>query len=754
MLRRIAGFYRVQIELLWKWRPGRVALLKRAIVSLITGTIALLLTVVLLPGIRVDSLGTLVLAVVLLAAFNMLLRPVVLGLFAGISTVAVIVATVVMQVLSFLFVEWLIPAFVVDGLLAAFFGPIVYALFNTILAAVLNLDSDVTFYGALVAQLARRQPDTIVSDEPGMVIVQIDGLAQPILAHQIRAGRVPFIARWIRSREMTLDRWIALLPSQTSASQAGILHGNNSFIPAFRWWEKDSQRMLVSNHPADATEIVRRASNGEGLLSNNGASVGNLVSGDAVRSYITMATIKDPSQGLGHSHAWYAFFVSPDKYLRAAVLTVAEVFKEYFQSTRSHRRGIEPSMHRGMPYPIARAATNVVLRSLVTSLVMEEIYRGTPVIYVDFTDYDEIAHHSGPERSETLEALDGVDAQVRALVKATEDAPRPYRFVLLSDHGQSLGATFKQRYGKALEDVIAELMGGAQDVAAATGRVEEWGALNAVVTEAARAGGTTGALTKAAFGGRAEDGAIDLAPKSEQRVEPASSAMDDQPPELVVCASGNLALIYFPRLPGRVTLEQMAQHWPGMIEKLVAHPGVGLLMGRSASRGTTVMGKPGHKFLDDSGAVEGDDPTEPYGEYADAGLRRLDGMEHCPDLVAISLVDPGTGEVAAFEELIGSHGGLGGPQTEPFILYPSEWTIDEPLIGAEAVYWQLRRWLEASGIKLGKQPAAAASTDSVPAGAAQDSMPAGAAADSVPAGAAADSVPAGTVAAPPDEPTV
>ena len=75
---------------------------------------------------------------------------------------------------------------------------------------------------------------------------------------------------------MKLDKWTALLPSQTSASQAGILHGNNSFIPAFRWWEKDSQRMLVSNHPDDAAEIVRRASNGEGLLSNDGASVGNL----------------------------------------------------------------------------------------------------------------------------------------------------------------------------------------------------------------------------------------------------------------------------------------------------------------------------------------------------------------------------------------------------------------------------------------------------------------------------------------------
>jgi hypothetical protein len=68
--------------------------------------------------------------------------------------------------------------------------------------------------------------------------------------------------------------------------------------------------------------------------------------------------------------------------------------------------------------------------------------------------------------------------------------------------------------------------------------------------------------------------------------------------------------------------------------------------------------------------------------------------------------------VAAFEELIGSHGGLGGYQTQPFIMHPAEWTIDEELIGAEAVYRQIRRWLEAEGIALGpagaKGPAEAA----------------------------------------------
>jgi hypothetical protein len=208
-------------------------------------------------------------------------------------------------------------------------------------------------------------------------------------------------------------------------------------------------------------------------------------------------------------------------------------------------------------------------------------------------------------------------------------------------------------------------------------------------------------MTRVAFRGRTDEGAIDLAPKEEKNAQQADEA--PLPPELVVCASGNLALIYFPRIAGRVALEEMDARWPGMVASLLAHPGIGLLMGRSSERGAMVMGKSGIHYLAD-GTITGVDPMKPFGPYAEAGMRRVDGMTHCPDLVAISLLDTATDEVAAFEELIGSHGGLGGTQTQPFILHPSDWTIDEPIIGAENVYWQIRRWLESVGINLGKQP--------------------------------------------------
>jgi hypothetical protein len=355
---------------------------------------------------------------------------------------------------------------------------------------------------------------------------------------------------------------------------------------------------------------------------------------------------------------------------------------------------------------------------------MEEMFRGTPVIYIDYTDYDELAHHSGPERAEALDALDGVDASLRTLRKAAESTPRPYKFVVLSDHGQSLGSTFKQRYGETLQQVIATLMGGPDSVRAATERVEEWGQLNAFLSEASAAGGATGVATRAAFGNRMRDGAVELGPtatakqstpSAKESVEAGGEPPEPaEPPELVVCASGNLALIYFPRLAGRVDLETMQAAWPGMVEALADHPGVGFLMVRSKAHGAMAVGRRGVRYLDED-RVEGEDPVAPYGGHSVEGLRRVDGMEHCGDIVAISLLDPATDEVAAFEELIGSHGGLGGPQTHPLILHPSEWQIAEPIIGAEAVYRQIRAWLRGVGIELGpQQPATPTPTTPTP----------------------------------------
>jgi uncharacterized membrane protein YvlD (DUF360 family) len=690
--------YRNQARLIWEWRGGPLSLLRRAVITLVVSGIALAITAWLFASITIDTPLTAVTAVLLMGAFNLLVRPLILALAAPISLILTGILVLILQIVAFQVIAPLAPGMHIEGFVPGFLGSFVYAGITTTLTSILGVDRSGSYFGLLVQSL-QTEKATRRSD-PGLVVIQIDGLAHPILAGRVRAGSVNTIGGWIRSGTHTLSRWEALLPSMTSASQAGILHGTNDGIPAFRWYERDRRRLMVSSNPADASEIVRRLSNGEGLLSNDGVSICNLVTGDATRAYITTAAIKEPGQGIGDSKAFFGFFLSPNGYLRSFTLFVAEFAKERFQARRTHRSGVQPQMHRGFKYAGMRAASNVLLRDVNVSLVIEEMYRGANVIYVDFTDYDELAHHCGPERVESFEALDGVDRAIGTIAKAAEDAPRPYRFVVLSDHGQSLGATFKQRYGQSLGEVVRDLMSGRATVIQSTTKAEGSTFVNALLSEVTQSKGIGPSMARVALAGKTTDGVVDL---DEQDVPPPADES-----AIAVVGSGNLGLVWFTGHDHRLTLEELEGLHPNLVGTLAAHPGVGLLLVRSSERGAVVLGGKGIRYLDED-RVEGEDPTTIFGPHVLDSLRREDAMAHAPDLLLLSLYDPEMGEVAAFEELIGSHGGLGGPQTQPFILHPSDWELDEPVpIGAPAVYRNLRRWLASMGIQLGPQAARSA----------------------------------------------
>jgi hypothetical protein len=136
----------------------------------------------------------------------------------------------------------------------------------------------------------------------------------------------------------------------------------------------------------------------------------------------------------------------------------------------------------------------------------------------------------------------------------------------------------------------------------------------------------------------------------------------------------------------------------------VAHPGIGLVMARTEEGGSVVLGAGGVHHLAD-GRVDGDDPLAPFGPRTAEHLRRLDDFPHVGDLLLNSSYYPDVDEVAAFEELVGSHGGMGGPQTRPFVMYPSE--LSDPaaeIVGAPALHRQLAAWTR----ELGVEPDAAA----------------------------------------------
>ena len=589
MISRLTSFYATQLRVLWEWKGGRVALLKRLVITFVVAAD-------LVPGHGMapaahghrcsgrrerGDRGHPDRAVQRRGPTGRagpggpgVADP---GRGPGARPPGAVVHRVA---------QWA-PGVHVDAFGTALIGSFIYAIINTILTSILGIDSGGSYYGALVQTLLVKR-SVGQTDKPGLVIIQIDGLAHPILAGRMRAGSVNTMAGLVRDGSHKLSRWEAILPSMTSGSQAGILHGNNDGIPAFRWYERDRAHLMASSNPADAMLILSRITNGEGLLSNNGASICNLLTGDATRSYLTTAAIKAEGGGIGDSQAFMSFFFSPTGYLRSFTLFLGEFIKERIAARRTRRSGIRPQMHRGLKYAGMRAASNVLLRDVNTALIIEEMYRGTNVIYADFTDYDELAHHCGPERVESFEALDGVDRAIATLIKATDEAPRPYKFIVLSDHGQSLGETFLQRYGLSLGDYIRELMGGRATVVQSTTKAEGSTFVNALLSEITQSKGVGPSVTRAALASKTDaDGTVNL-----DDVETDIPIAD--PTTIAVVGSGNLGLVWFTGHDHRLTVEELEALHPGLVASVAAHPGVGLLLVRSKEFGAVVFGPEGH----------------------------------------------------------------------------------------------------------------------------------------------------------------
>jgi hypothetical protein len=313
------------------------------------------------------------------------------------------------------------------------------------------------------------------------------------------------------------------------------------------------------------------------------------------------------------------------------------------------------------------------------------MYSGVSSAYATFVGYDEVAHHSGVESLDALDILRKLDEQFGRLESAARQAPRPYRFVVLSDHGQSGGATFLQRYGLSLQDLVQQF---AQEylVQGITATNEDWGHVNVFLTDMKhdqKSGKTISRVVK-----RSEiDGEVRLGPKNGESQEVGAEA------SILVLASGNLGLVYGTDRDERITLEEMEFVFPGMLEGLAQHEGIGFIMINSVEHGAVVVGNDGRAYLDED-RVEGEDPLQGFGSNAAQHLIRYNKFKDAPDFYINSFYNAEKNEVAAFEELIGCHGGMGGYQTRPFVLYPSEWKLEgDHLVGAPAVYQQFKLWL-------------------------------------------------------------
>lgn len=639
----------------------------------------------LLPGMSFDSVAAtpqwvvVVAAALVLAVVNLLLRPIVLVLARPLGWIALFVIGLILNIVTLAITAGLLPGFSLT-FWAAVFGGFAFAIFNNLLSGVLELDEEGSFYQQRIERLAARQAYA-EADSPNraLMMVEFDGLSYHHIKKALDEGMMPNLQRLIDEEGYQLSIVDCGIPSMTSACQAGIMFGDNYDIPAYRWYNKDEQRLYVS--ASDAPTINSWYAHGQGLM-RGGSSIMNLTNGDAVKSIFTNANMFGGTEEDKRRRASDVQLLMLDPYFlfRETIIFFAEAGRELWEGWQQKRHNVYPRINRlhGW-YPFIRAAMCTLMRDMCANVAIMDMMRGSPSIYMLYLGYDEVAHHSGPWTTDAFGDLRRADDFVGRLHRVAKDkAPRYYELILLSDHGQSFGPTFLQRYGLTIKEFIEQQLPGDISVAQDIGGDDARAALRPISSELTNVSSSDANAVNQA-----------IARQGQRLVEKSISESDAlasiTPASVTAYGSGNAAQVYFDVLPRKIRLSELTEAYPKLIPALVEHEGIGMVIGYADDMSPLVLGKGGSRNLN-TGEVVGEDPVKPYAPDSGWGaatiekrvwqLKRVMDFPHAGDLWLISTVYP-DGTVAALEELIGNHGGVGGEQTDAFILHPSDMEVPD-----------------------------------------------------------------------------
>ena len=636
---------------------------------------------------------------------NMIIWPIVPRYLTKFVTFTFGFGALIVNSIIFYGVTYFIPGVSV-GAYEAFVVPLTMAIATTFVSNIANIDY-FDSYTKTIANYVKNDETGYNIRYPGLIILEIDGLSIDILKEAIDRELMPTLKKWIENGTHTIMEWETDLSSQTGASQAGILHGNNKNIVAYRWVEKESDNeILISGKLAHAPIIEKRISDGNGLLCDNGISITNMFSGDSPHTVITSSKFEIYTKIFDKSLD--VTFLEAYSFQRVIVLFIWEIFVEIKCQIMRRIRNVKPRLRINVVYATIRAGANVFLREIATETLIGNIVKGEiNSAYASYVGYDEVAHHSGVKDSDVWNVLKKIDLQFKRIEKAEKTSKRSYKFVVLSDHGQSNGATFKQRYGLTLGDYVRRLLPDDMMVYNESKYISDH-FRDAFIPENKQIGtliDKVDDIKHTDFFSSQIDSVKEKRPdfinierleeyrekypdsleyikKHESKEETTKKAKDS---ELIVLGSGNLGLIYLTQWKRRLSYEEMVTLFPDLIPGLVRHPGIGFILVKSYANGPMAIGPNGIYYLR-TDKIIGENPLKDFGENAAMHLKRHDTFNNMPDILVNSFYDAESDEVCAFEELIGSHGGLGGSQTRPFIMYPSEWQDPGELIGAKSIY--------------------------------------------------------------------
>lgn len=626
-----------------------------------------------LPGIYIESYFQLVILITVTSAVFAITWPFIAKYLVTILLYSAGLLNLLITTLVLWLFAQLLPGIHIDNLFTAFLISILILAFRMLADAILQVGEEGSFYRIYTKREAyknspiKEQLDSGVELETGTIFIEIDGLAASVLKFAVRNGYMPALQKLMNNEEYKIKEWVCEYGASTPVCQAGILQGSNENMPAFRWFDRKKQKIVIGNNPYDSANLWKSHSNGDGLLADYGLSVGNIFTGDAQESAATFSTLTSKKKR-GTSNFYY-YFLNPDNYLRSFLLFWVDIFSEIKDQIYLQIYNIQPRMKKKWSMPFIRSFLTIFMRDMLTSVLIGKMYEGIKSAYIVYAGYDFVAHENGLERSEAVKALTQADRKIRDIMRAAESTPRKYKFVFLSDHGQSQGASFKQRYGFSVEQYISQILHHSSDIVALnlTG-TEAVDQLSLIISELAKEGG----LLPKIFRKKKKDHYIDINEKTEKvRAIFHDKQRNTSKPEIICLYSGNQAELYFKGHSKRLTLERINKLYPELIDLLKNHEGIGFISVMSEKDGALAIGSKGTNYLD-KGKVKGSDPLADFDKYAPDQLKRVNTYETAADIIINSAYYKSTDEVAAFEEFVSSHGGIGGGQTKPFVMFPAD----------------------------------------------------------------------------------
>ena len=512
-------------------------------------------------------------------------------------------------------------------------------------------------------------------------MLQIDALAYSDLRRAMELGLCPTISRLMREG-FALRRWFCGLPSATPYCQAGMFHGQNDGIPAFRFYDKAARRVITCNAP-HGVQYIRDRIHVPGALAG-GSSYVNLLDGDAQTVAFTVATRERMSvyRRLGGTRMALLILLHPIRMARMVFQGAFEWLLEEWERTRAQlaRR----ATHSEGIFPFIRILSNVVVRELQTMAILLDVYLGVPIIYSTFMQYDELAHHFGPSSKQALADLRRTDARIAEIWRMAQLAGgRGYDLVILSDHGMTPALSYRVQYGESLGTTVQRILDEtpARDAPAPKSHASyaedtEYADMGPEVVEA------VAQLTPARFGFRSRIlrfrdwlrsryGLREIIFPEKYRV--------DRTNDVVVTYSSCLALVYFAKTEQRLLHDEITRdpRWSRLYERLVTHPGIGLVA-TLASDGVHIAGRTGRAVLRD-GVVEvtaGENPLDVFGSepYVLRAIESLVRQPNAGDCVLFGAYDGY--DIVSFDDQVGAHGSAGGDQVYPFLISPERLALN------------------------------------------------------------------------------